>query len=135
MTVNDAGLSFTRRPYANTCQQSKSRGDQVLSAGFSESEDSGVVDNKARDKSRTSSEMVEKVGASIQKVATLVLPSRKREVIAEEDQEDGVRRHGKISRGATPTRSSKPVSNEKPDSVATAKQMRSKRINYDKIER
>lgn len=135
MALNDEGLGFTRRQSTSASQQSKSRGDQVLSTGLSESEDSGVVDNKSKDKSKKSGEIEEKSGTSIQKVATLVLPSRKSKVIAEEDQEDGVRRHAKISRGATPGRSSLPASNDKLDVVATAKQMRSARVNYEKIER
>lgn len=134
MVINDDGLGFARRQSANASQQSKSRGDQVLCTGLSESEDSGVNDNKSKDKSRKSGEMEEKTGASIQKVATLVLPSRKSKIIAEEDQEDGVRRNGKISRVATPARSNIPASIEKLDGVPTAKQMRSARINYEKIE-
>ncbi|XP_020276402.1 uncharacterized protein LOC109850747 isoform X1 [Asparagus officinalis] len=128
MAVNDEGLGFTRRPSANA-SQSKSRGDQALS-GLSESEDSGI----SKDKCKKSREVEGKTGASSQKVATLLPPSRKSKVLAEEDQEDGGRKHGKISRGTTPARPGTPMSNEKLDGVATAKQMRSARINSEKIE-
>ncbi|ONK64415.1 uncharacterized protein A4U43_C07F25660 [Asparagus officinalis] len=93
MAVYDEGLGFTRRPSANA-SQSKSRGDHALS-GLSESEDSGI----SMDKCKKFREVEEKTGASSQKVATLLPPSRKSKVLAEEDQEDGGRKHGKISRG------------------------------------
>ncbi|KAJ6822896.1 uncharacterized protein M6B38_385640 [Iris pallida] len=127
--VNDDGIGFPRRSSTSASLQSKSKCDQVLS----ESEESGVVENKLKDKSKKCNETEDKSGSPVQKVTTLV-PPRKNKVAAEEDLEDNTRRNGKIRRGVSPARSGMPVTIENLDSALSTKQMRSVRIINEKIE-
>lgn len=130
----DNVLGFPRRMSSNS-PQVKLKGDHMLAAGQSESEESGNVDNKSKEKSKKSGEVDEKVGPTGQKVATLVLSSRKNKVATDEDVGDGVRRQGRTGRGFGPTRLSMSPTMEKVDNAATVKQLRSVRLGADKIER
>ncbi|KAJ6846856.1 uncharacterized protein M6B38_283615 [Iris pallida] len=127
--VNDDGLGLPRHSSTNASQQSKSKGDHVLS----ESEESGVVDNKSKDKIKKCDEIEEKSGSSVQKVAAMVLPSRKNKVAAEEDQDDSIQKHGKIGQGVSPARFGMHTI-EKLDIASTTKQMRSARSGNEKME-
>lgn len=132
---NEIGLGFARRLPGSSPQQMKLKGDTLSSATLSESEESGAVETKSRDKSRKSDEIDEKAGQNIQKVSTLVLPSRKNKAITGEELGDGVRRQGRTGRGFTSTRSLMPMTVEKLGNVGTAKQLRSARHGFDKTER
>ncbi|KAJ0987643.1 hypothetical protein J5N97_005999 [Dioscorea zingiberensis] len=88
-SINTEGLATARHLSSNT--QIKLKTDQTPPANLLENEDSGVAENKLRDKTKKCSEIEEKSSQSMQKVATLVLPSRKSKVAAEEDIGDGVR--------------------------------------------
>eukprot|EP00268_Persea_americana_P054071 TRINITY_DN6165_c0_g2_i9.p1 TRINITY_DN6165_c0_g2~~TRINITY_DN6165_c0_g2_i9.p1 ORF type:complete len:938 (-),score=240.33 TRINITY_DN6165_c0_g2_i9:380-3193(-) len=129
----DNVLGFPRRMSSNA-PQVKLKVDHMLTAGLSESEESGAVDNKSKDKSKRSGEVDEKAGPTAQKVATLGLSSRKNKVATDEDVGDGVRRQGRTGRGFGPTRSSMSPTMEKVDNAATVKQLRSVRLGSDKIE-
>lgn len=132
---NDIGLGFAKRLPGNSSQQVKSKGDPLSSAALSESEESGAVETKSRDKVKKSDDIEEKAGQNVQKVSTLVLPSRKNKLVSGEDLADGVRRQGRTGRGFTSTRSLVPVAVEKNGGVGTAKQLRSARLGFDKAER
>ncbi|KAF8401033.1 hypothetical protein HHK36_014336 [Tetracentron sinense] len=131
---NENGLGFPRRLSSNAPQQVKLKGDHFSSAALSESEESGAAEIKLRDNVKKSSEMDEKTGQNVQKVSTLVLPSRKNKLASDEDIGDGVRRQGRTGRGFTSTLPSMPMTVEKLSNLGTAKQLRSSRLGFDKIE-
>jgi hypothetical protein len=130
---NDIGLGFARRMPGSSPQQVKVKGEPLSSAALSESEESGAVETKSRDKCKKSDEIDEKAGQNVQKVSALVLPSRKNKPVTGEELGDSVRRQGRTGRGFTSTRSLMPV--EKLGNVGTAKQLRSARLGLDKTER
>ncbi|KAH8482441.1 hypothetical protein H0E87_029764 [Populus deltoides] len=123
---NEIGAGFARRL--------KLKGDTLLSAVLSESEESGATEVKSKDTSRKSDEMDEKAGQNVQKVSPLGLPSRKNKPVSGEDLGDGIRRQGRIVRGFTSTRYPMPTAVEKLGNVGTAKQLRSARLGLDKNE-
>ncbi|XP_050364819.1 uncharacterized protein LOC126783391 isoform X2 [Argentina anserina] len=135
-TGSDIGQGFARRLPGSSPQQVKLKGESLSSAALSESEESGVAEVKSRDKGKKSDEVDEKPGQNIQiqKVPSLVLPSRKHKSAAGEDLGDGVRRQGRTGRGFASTRSLVPMSVEKMGNVGTAKQLRSSRLGVDKSE-
>lgn len=132
---NDNGLGCARRLSSSSPKQVKLRGDHFSSATLSESEESGAADIKSRDKSKKSDDIEDKAGQNIQKMSTLVLPSRKNRLISGDDLGDGIRRQGRTGRGFTSSRSLMPMAVEKPGNVGTAKQLRSAKLGYDKTER
>ncbi|KAK8543729.1 hypothetical protein V6N13_025898 [Hibiscus sabdariffa] len=103
-------------------------------AALSESEESGAAEIKSKEKVKRSDEIDEKAGQNVQKVSTLVLPSRKNKLMTGDDIGDGVRRQGRTGRGITSTRSLVPMTVEKFGNVRTAKQLRSARLGLDKTE-
>ncbi|KAJ0987647.1 hypothetical protein J5N97_006003 [Dioscorea zingiberensis] len=127
-SINTEGLATTRHLSSNT--QIKLKTDQTTPANLLENEDSGVAENKLRDKTKKCSEIEEKSSQSMQKVASLVLPSRKSKVAAEEDIGDGVRRQGRIGRGFATTTSVMHATFD----TSNIKQMRSARAGSEKIE-
>lgn len=135
VTGNDTGLGFAKRLPGNSPQQVKLKGEPLSSAALSESEESGAAEIKSRDKVKKSDDIEEKSIQNVQKVSTLVLPSRKNKLVSGEDLADGVRRQGRTGRGFTSTRSLMPMTGEKIGSVGTAKQLRSARHGFDKTER
>ncbi|KAH7519238.1 hypothetical protein FEM48_Zijuj08G0014700 [Ziziphus jujuba var. spinosa] len=134
VTGNDTGLGFAKRLPGNSPQQVKLKGEPLSSAALSESEESGAAEIKSRDKVKKSDDIEEKSIQNVQKVSTLVLPSRKNKLVSGEDLADGVRRQGRTGRGFTSTRSLMPMTGEKIGSVGTAKQLRSARHGFDKTE-
>lgn len=137
VTGSDIGPGFPRRLPGSSPQQVKLKGEPLSSAALSESEESGVAEVKSRDKGKKSDEIDEKAGQNvqIQKVSSLVLPSRKNKLAAGEELGDGVRRQGRTGRGFASTRSLVPMTVEKMGNVGTAKQLRSSRLGVDKSER
>ncbi|XP_061995549.1 uncharacterized protein LOC133713510 isoform X2 [Rosa rugosa] len=136
VTGSDIGQGFARRLPGSSPQQVKLKSEPLSSAALSESEESGVAEVKSRDKGKKSDEIDEKPGQNIQiqKVPSLVLPSRKHKSAPGEDLGDGVRRQGRTGRGFASTRSLVPMSVEKMGNVGTAKQLRSSRLGVDKSE-
>lgn len=128
--INEDLLAFSRRSSSNASQQSKLKGDYAPSSGLSESEESGAAENKPKDKGRKCNETDERDGSTIQKVASLVQPSRKNKVGIDEDLGEGIRRQGRNGRGLSSTRSGMPASTEKPESA----QWKSARNSSEKIE-
>lgn len=131
---NDTGLGFGRRMSSSSPQQVKIKGEPLSSAAQSESEESGAVEIKSREKTRKSEDLDDKSEQGVQKVPALVLPTRKNKSV-DEDIGDGVRRQGRTGRAFTSTRSLMPITVEKIDVVGTAKQLRSARLGFDKVER
>ncbi|KAG7984023.1 hypothetical protein I3843_04G136200 [Carya illinoinensis] len=134
ITGSEIGLGLARRLHGSSPQRVKLKSDPLSSATLSESEESGAVETKSRDKCRKSDEIDEKVVQSVQKVSTLVLSSRKTKPVAADDLGDGIRRQGRTGRGFTSTRSLLPMTVEKIGNVGTAKQLRSARLGFDKTE-
>lgn len=131
---NDLGLGFPKRLAGNSPQQVKLKGDTFSSATLSESEESGAAEIKSKDKGKKSDDIDDKAVHNIQKMSTLVLPSRKNKLAAGEELGDGVRRQGRTGRGFTSTRSLMPMTVDKLGNVGTAKQLRSMRLGFDKTE-
>ncbi|GLT45047.1 hypothetical protein SLA2020_189110 [Shorea laevis] len=134
VTGNEIGSGIARRLHSNSPQQIKLKGDNLSSAGLSESEESGAAEIKSKERVKKSDELDEKAGQNVQKMSTLVLPSRKNKLITGEDLGDGVRRQGRSGRGFTSTRSLMPMTVEKFGNVGTAKQLRTSRLGFDKAE-
>ncbi|GMI89414.1 SAGA complex subunit 2A [Hibiscus trionum] len=134
MAGNEIGSGYARRLSSGSPQQVKLKGDAFSSAAFSESEDSGAAEIKSKGKVTKSDEIDEKAGQNVQKVSTLILPSRKNKLMNGEDIGDGVRRQGRTGRGVTSTRSVMPMTVEKYGNVGTAKQLRTVRLGLDKAE-
>ena len=131
---NDTGLGFGRRMSGSSPQQVKIKGEPLSSAAQSESEESGAAEIKSREKTRKSEDLDDKSEQGVQKVPALVLPTRKNKSV-DEDIGDGVRRQGRTGRAFPSTRSLMPMTVEKIDAVGTAKQLRSARLGFDKVER
>ncbi|XVE54036.1 hypothetical protein DITRI_Ditri03aG0050200 [Diplodiscus trichospermus] len=134
MAGNEIGSGFARRLSSSSPQQVKPKSDALSSAALSESEESGATEIKSKEKIKKSDEIDEKAGQNVQKVSTLVLPSRKNKLTTGEDIGDGVRRQGRSGRGISSTRSLVPMTVEKFGNVGTAKQLRSARLGLDKAE-
>ncbi|XP_010247367.1 PREDICTED: uncharacterized protein LOC104590397 isoform X2 [Nelumbo nucifera] len=128
------GFGVPRCLSSKAHQQVKLKGEHLSSVALPEIEESGAAEIKSKDKCKKSCNMNEKVGQSIQRVASLVFSSRKNKISADEDLGDGVRRLGRSGRGFTSTRSGMPTTMDKLNNVATAKQLRSARLGLDKGE-
>lgn len=131
---SEIGSGFGRRVHGNSPQQIKLKGETLSSAGLSESEESGPAEIKSKERVKKSDEIDEKVGPNVQKMSTVVLPSRKSKLLAGEDIGDGVRRQGRTGRGFSSTRAIMPMTVERFGNVGTAKQLRSSRLGFDKAE-
>ncbi|KAK8654723.1 hypothetical protein V6N13_107325 [Hibiscus sabdariffa] len=134
MGGNEIGSGYARRLSGSSPQQVKLKGDAFSSAALSESDDSGAAETKSKGKVTKSDEIDEKAGQNVQKVSTLILPSRKNKPMNGEDIRDGVRRQGRTGRGITSTRPVMPMTVEKYGNVGTAKQLRTARLGLDKAE-
>ncbi|KAL6003344.1 hypothetical protein ACLOJK_023567 [Asimina triloba] len=121
----DNGLGFPRCLTSNT-NEVKLKGDSMLLACQSESEESEVAENKSSDKEKKSVEGHEKV----ESIGTPAFP-RKNKVAADEDMGHVVRRKGRTGRGFAPTRT---PGLDKSENSASAKQLRSARLGSEKIE-
>ncbi|KAF3780501.1 hypothetical protein EJ110_NYTH36358 [Nymphaea thermarum] len=125
----EANGSGPLKRISSASQQFKLKAESVLSpAGFSESEDSGVLD-KSKEKGKIS-EAEDRAVSSVQKAASFVVPSKKKSLMKEETG-DGVRRQGRTGRGSALSRSSLPHSREKVD-ISTIPKHR--KLVTDKIE-
>ncbi|XP_031499746.1 uncharacterized protein LOC116264010 isoform X2 [Nymphaea colorata] len=125
----EANGSGPLRRISSASPQFKLKAESVLSpAGFSESEDSGVLD-KSKEKGKIS-EAEDRAVSSVQKAASFVVPSKKKSLMKEETG-DGVRRQGRTGRGSAMSRSCLPHSREKVD-ISTIPKHR--KLVTDKIE-
>ncbi|KAA8534812.1 hypothetical protein F0562_029746 [Nyssa sinensis] len=131
---NENGSGFARPLPSNSPQQLKLKGGNFSTAALSENEESEAAETKCRDKGKKSDEMDNKACQNVQKVSSIVLPSRNNKLVGGEDLGDGMRRQGRTGRGLTSTRSPMPMTVEKHGPVRTAKQLRSARLGFDKTE-
>ncbi|XP_020220267.1 uncharacterized protein LOC109803210 isoform X1 [Cajanus cajan] len=134
VTGNDLGSGFVRRLAGNSPQQIKLKGDSSTSAALSESEESGVAEIKPKEKRRKAEEIDQKAGQNVQKVSSLVLPTRKNKLVSGEEYGDGVRRQGRTGRNFPTSRSLMPMASEKLGNIGTVKQLRSSRLGLEKSE-
>lgn len=133
-SIHHDSLGEARHKSLNASQQNNMRGDSLASGSLSESEESGVQENKVKCKVNKCTEMEDKSGQTVQK-SNLVLPSRKNRMTVEEDVRDGNHRQGRIGRGLAPTRSGLAATMEKFGEAVTAKQQRSVRHGSERVER
>ncbi|KAI3694420.1 hypothetical protein L1987_77385 [Smallanthus sonchifolius] len=131
VTGSECGPGFPKRFPANSSQQFKSKGDHFPSFTLSESEESGAAEIRSRDKGKKSDEVEEKGEQNVQKMSNLFPPARKNKTVNGEAVGDGIRRAGRTGRGFGSARGP-PV--EKIRNVATAKQLRTARLSFDKSE-
>ncbi|KAL0919568.1 hypothetical protein M5K25_011668 [Dendrobium thyrsiflorum] len=132
--INHDDLAGTRRASSNASQHNKMRGDSFASASLSESEESGVQENKLKDKVKKCTDLEGKHVQAVQKFTNLIMPSRKNGMAVEEDCGDVDRRQGRIRRGFAPSRSGMPAAIEKLSDVVTTKQQRSARHGSERVE-
>lgn len=133
--INHDDLVGNRRSSSNASQHNKMRGDNFASASLSESEESGVQENKLKDKVKKCMQMEGKPVQTVQKFTNLIVPSRKNRMTVEEDCGEPDRRQGRIRRGFAPARSGMPATIEKLSDVVTTKQQRSARHGLERVER
>ncbi|KVI12220.1 hypothetical protein Ccrd_009354 [Cynara cardunculus var. scolymus] len=134
VTGSESGAGFGKRFPANSPSQFKSKGDHFPSSTLSESEESGAAEIRSRDKGKKSDEVEEKAEPNVQKMSTLVLPTRKNKMVNGEDMTDGVRRQGRTGRGYGSARAVTPMTVDKIRNPGTAKQLRTARLGFDKSE-
>ncbi|KAL2327232.1 hypothetical protein Fmac_020659 [Flemingia macrophylla] len=134
VTGNDLGSGFVRRLAGNSPQKIKLKGDSSTSAALSESEESGVAEIKPKEKKRKPEEIDQKARQNVQKVSSLVLPTRKNKLVSGEEHGDGVRRQGRTGRNFPTSRLLMPMTSEKPGNIGTVKQLRSSRLGLEKSE-
>ncbi|KAK8956210.1 hypothetical protein KSP40_PGU019238 [Platanthera guangdongensis] len=128
-------LAGAKHVSSYTSHPSKMRGDNSASASLSESEESGLQENKLQYKMNKFMEKEDKSeDKPVQKSANLITSSRKNRLAIEEDIGDSDRRQGKIGRGFAPARSGMSARNEKLGESVTAKQQRSVRHGSERFE-
>lgn len=128
-------LGGARHVSSYTSHPSKIRGDNSASASLSESEESGLQENKLQYKMNKCMEKEDKSeDKPVQKPVNLITSSRKNRLAIEEDIGDSDRRQGKIGRGFTPARSGMSARIEKLGESVTAKQQRSVRHGSERFE-
>ncbi|KAG0458593.1 hypothetical protein HPP92_023750 [Vanilla planifolia] len=130
-TINH-DASILRRAPSSASQQNKLRGDHFAIASLSESEESGVQENKVKDKVKKCADMEDKPSQTVQKFTNLIASSRKMAV--EEDGGDIDRRQGRIGRGFASARSGGSTTFEKIGDGVTTKQQRSIRHGSERVE-
>nr|CAD1822941.1 unnamed protein product [Ananas comosus var. bracteatus] len=123
------------RGIAGSSQQLKLKTDSVSSPlGLSESEESVAVENKFKDKVIVDHGDIEEGPASVLKVTTSIVPTKKSKVNLKEEIGDGVRRQGRSGRGSMQSKACLPLSKEKLETVDNTKPLKSGRLGSDKIE-
>ncbi|KAK9075749.1 hypothetical protein SSX86_004078 [Deinandra increscens subsp. villosa] len=116
--ISEKGRGFAKRYPTDSPKQFKSKGDySIQSSTPSESEESGAAEIRSKDNFK-SVEIEDEDGPDVQKISTLVLPTRKNKFMNEKQHRKG--------RGFAPARS---VGN-----LGTEKQLRIGRVGFDKPE-
>ncbi|KAK9049893.1 hypothetical protein SSX86_031138 [Deinandra increscens subsp. villosa] len=133
VTGSESGPGLSKRFPTNSPQQFKSKADHFPSSTLSESEESGAVEIRSRDKGKRPDEVEENSEQNVQKMSSLFPPARKNKVMNGKAVGDGIRRAGRTGRGFGSVRGVTPAV-EKIRNVATAKQLRTARLGFDKSE-
>ncbi|KAF5743069.1 hypothetical protein HS088_TW09G01131 [Tripterygium wilfordii] len=131
-TGHEVGLGFARRLTGSSPKQVKIKGEPMSSTALSESEESGAPEIISKERCQKSDEIEEKAGQNVQKMSTLILPTRKNKLLTGEDPGDNIQRQGRSGRGFTSTRSLVLATAEKLGNVGTTKQLRSARLGFEK---
>lgn len=130
----DSGSGLNSRVVVNGSHQLKTRLDNAPSpAVLSESEESGVIENK-RERGVDITEVEDELPNVPLKVSDFTLPSKKNKVRPKEEIGDGVWRQGRSGRGSTQSKASLPIAKEKPDSADTTKPLKNGRLASDRSE-
>ncbi|KAJ0973415.1 hypothetical protein J5N97_021374 [Dioscorea zingiberensis] len=132
--IEPSGLLLSRGVASNG-QQIKLKFENVPSpAGFSESEESGAVDNRSKEKEIENGETEDVGMSSGHRVATLVLPTKKNKLSLKEESGDGIRRQGRSGRSSMQSKAGLPLMKEKLEIGETNKPIRSGRPCSDRSE-
>ncbi|OVA06005.1 hypothetical protein BVC80_1707g111 [Macleaya cordata] len=135
LTSNEANGSLLPRGVSHNTQQLKMKLENVPSpARLSESEESGAGENKLKEKGIDNDEIEDKAVNALQKVGSLIPPTKKNKMLINEEIGDGVRRQGRSGRGSSLSRASAPPLREKLENPAIAKPLQSTRLGSDKNE-
>ncbi|KAI7727083.1 hypothetical protein M8C21_031575 [Ambrosia artemisiifolia] len=114
--IIEKGRGFAKRIPTSSPKQFKSKGDSnIQSSTLSESEDSGAAEIRSRD-SLKSEDIGDKDGLNVQKMSTLVLPTRRNKFMNE--------KHHRTGRGFA----------RSVGKLGTEKQHRTSRVGFDKPE-
>lgn len=131
----DSGSSLNSRVAANGSHQLKIRLENVPSpAGLSESEESGVIENK-REKGGDNCEVEDGHPNVPLKVSDFSLPMKKNKIRTKEEIGDGVRRQGRSGRGSTLSKASLSLTKEKQENADAIKPLKNGRPAPDRSER
>ena len=101
-------------------------------AKLCESEESGVGENRSKEKGMNNCEAEERSVNGIQNVGSSVLIAKKNKILIKEDIGDGVRRQGRSGRGLAFSRASIAPKRKKFENPTTMKPLRSARPGSDK---
>ncbi|XP_020678371.1 uncharacterized protein LOC110096662 isoform X1 [Dendrobium catenatum] len=130
----DSGSSLNSRVAANGSHQLKIRLENVPSpAGLSESEESGVIENK-REKGGDNCEVEDGHPNVPLKVSDFSLPMKKNKIRTKEEIGDGVRRQGRSGRGSTLSKASLSLTKEKQENADAIKPLKNGRPAPDRSE-
>lgn len=133
--INSGGINASILPKsaANGSQNFKVRPENVPSpARLSESEESGVGENRMNDRGVVSRDPEERTAHAGQSVGPSTIPIKKNKIVAKEDISDGVRRQGRSGRVSPFSRASISPTREKLDNVVATKPLRNARSSSEK---
>ncbi|XP_010912280.1 uncharacterized protein [Elaeis guineensis] len=134
-TVESGGPVPSRGISNNTLQSNLKPDNQPSPAGLSESEESGAIGNKLKEKGIDNIELEDGPLNTVHKTMAFVLPSKKNKVPSKEEIGDGVRRQGRSGRGSMQSKACLTLTKEKSEHIDTAKPLKSGRSGSDKSER
>ncbi|RZR89484.1 hypothetical protein BHM03_00017215 [Ensete ventricosum] len=135
MTTTDTSGLLISRGRPSSSHQSKLRLDNVLSpAVLSESEESGAVENKLKEKGTGNFELEDGAQAPL-KPTPSALPTKKNKTTPKEEIGDGVRRQGRSGRGSVQSKSCLPLPREKLENVDSTKPLKNGKHGSERSER
>ncbi|XP_039132939.1 uncharacterized protein LOC120269999 isoform X2 [Dioscorea cayenensis subsp. rotundata] len=136
LTPTESSGLLLARGVASSGQLIKVKFENIASpAGFSESEESGAMDNKSKDKEIENGDTEDGGMSSGHRVSTLILPTKKNKLSLKEESGDGIRRQGRSGRSSMQSKAGLPLMKEKLEIGETNKPLRSGRPGSDRSER
>lgn len=136
LTPTESSGLLLARGVASSGQLIKVKFENIASpAGFSESEESGAMDNKSKDKEIEIGDTEDGGMSSGHRVSTLILPTKKNKLSLKEESGDGIRRQGRSGRSSMQSKAGLPLMKEKLEIGETNKPLRSGRPGSDRSER
>ncbi|XP_008784017.1 uncharacterized protein LOC103703090 isoform X3 [Phoenix dactylifera] len=135
LTTLESGGPVPSRGISHNTLQSNLKPDNLPSpAGLSESEESGAIGNKLKEKGIDNGELEDGPLNTVHKTMAVVLPTKKNKVPSKEEIGDGVRRQGRSGRGSMQAKACLTLMKEKSEHIDTAKPLKSGRPGSDKSE-